>query len=123
MKTDGEEEEQFSTDYCNPKTGYTLPRLTPKHFSFNSHYGACPACHGIGTQPAIDPDLLVDPQKSLEEGAVRPWRTGNRRMVTYYEGLRDSLARAYGVSLEEKMGKPATGIPRCGAVRDRGPAD
>ncbi|MFM8715355.1 MAG: excinuclease ABC subunit UvrA, partial [Spartobacteria bacterium] len=49
-------EEKFSTDFCNPSTGFTMPRLTPKHFSFNSHLGACPACQGIGTESFFDPD-------------------------------------------------------------------
>ncbi|MCE9559371.1 MAG: excinuclease ABC subunit UvrA, partial [Armatimonadetes bacterium] len=70
------ESTRFSTDFCNPRTGYTLPRLTPKHFSFNSHLGACPACQGIGTENFLDPELMVDPAKTLEDGAVRPWKQG-----------------------------------------------
>ncbi len=86
-------EQRFSTDYSNPATGFTMPRLTPKHFSFNSHLGACPACHGIGTQMFCDPELMVDPAKTLAEGAVKPWKTGNKRMVQYYAALRSGLAR------------------------------
>jgi len=44
---------KYSIDYSNPETGFTLPQLTPKHFSFNSHYGACPACHGLGTEQVL----------------------------------------------------------------------
>src|SRR6266481_3060689 len=53
--TESEEwvEEKFSTDYGNAETGFTLGELTPKHFSFNSHLGACPACHGLGTQLVV----------------------------------------------------------------------
>ena len=40
--------------------GFTLPQLTPRHFSFNSHLGACAACHGLGTEQVCDPDLIVD---------------------------------------------------------------
>jgi len=90
-------EQRFSTDYCNPSTGFTMPRLTPKHFSFNSHFGACPACHGIGTQMFCDPELMVDPSKSLAEGAVKPWKTGNKRMKAYYGALLDGLTRDFGV--------------------------
>ena len=44
------EELRYSTDYGNAETDFTLGELTPKHFSFNSHLGACPACHGLGTE-------------------------------------------------------------------------
>ncbi len=93
-------EQKFSTDYCNPATGFTMPRLTPKHFSFNSHLGACSACHGIGTQLFCDPDLMVDAAKSLADGAVKPWRTGNKRMVQYYAALRDGLVREFRVDAD-----------------------
>ena len=84
-------EEKFSTDYCNPETGFTMPKLTPKHFSFNSHLGACPVCHGIGTELYFDPDLMVDPDKTLAQGAVRPWKSANKRMRAYYATLLQSL--------------------------------
>ena len=84
-------EEKFSTDYCNPETGFTMPRLTPKHFSFNSHLGACPVCHGIGTELYFDPDLMVDQDKTLAQGAVRPWKSANKRMRAYYAALLQGL--------------------------------
>ncbi|HVE15504.1 MAG TPA: excinuclease ABC subunit UvrA, partial [Chthoniobacterales bacterium] len=91
-------EQKFSTDYCNPATGFTMPRLTPKHFSFNSHLGACPTCHGVGTQMFCDPELMVDPAKSLAEGAIKPWKTGNKRMRQYYAALLEGLVREYRVA-------------------------
>ncbi|MEI8311122.1 MAG: excinuclease ABC subunit UvrA, partial [Verrucomicrobiota bacterium] len=84
-------EEKFSTDYCNPETGFTMPKLTPKHFSFNSHLGACPVCHGIGTELYFDPDLMVDAEKTLAQGAVRPWKSTNKRMRAYYASLLQGL--------------------------------
>ncbi len=90
-------EQRFSTDYCNPATGFTMTRLTPKHFSFNSHLGACPACHGIGTQMFCDPELMVDPAKSLADGTIRPWKTGNKRMRQYYAALLAGLVRDFHV--------------------------
>src|ERR1700726_2612269 len=73
------EELRYSTDYGNAETGFTLAELTPKHFSFNSHLGACPACHGLGTQPVIDPDLMISDQtRSIAEGAITPWRRGTK---------------------------------------------
>src|SRR6266481_2777530 len=76
---------RYSTDYGNAQTGFTLGELTPKHFSFNSHLGACPACHGLGTQLIIDPGLIIsDETKTIAEGAFTPWRRGTKRMRTYY---------------------------------------
>jgi excinuclease ABC subunit A len=92
------EEIRYSTDYGNPETDFSLGQLTPKHFSFNSHLGACPACHGLGTQLVCDPELMVtDPSKSLAEGAVVPWRRGTKRMQAYYRGLQSALIRHFEV--------------------------
>jgi excinuclease ABC subunit A len=93
------EEVRYSTDYGNPDTNFSLGQLTPKHFSFNSHLGACPACHGLGTQLVCDPELMVtDPSKSLAEGAVVPWRRGTKRMQAYYRGLQTALVRHFDVA-------------------------
>ncbi|MFM8230763.1 MAG: excinuclease ABC subunit UvrA, partial [Chthoniobacterales bacterium] len=83
----------FSTAFCNPKTGFRLPRLTPQHFSFNSHLGACPACHGLGTEPYFDPELILDPDKSLDDGAIVAWRKGTPKMAAYYAALTAALAK------------------------------
>ena len=93
------EELRYSTDYGNPETNFSLGHLTPKHFSFNSHLGACPACHGLGTQLVCDPELMVtDTAKSLAEGAVVPWRRGTKRMQAYYRGLQTALVRHFDVA-------------------------
>ena len=96
----GESEElRYSTDYGNAETGFTLGELTPKHFSFNSHLGACPACHGLGTQPIVDPDLMIsDPTKTLAEGAITPWRRGTKRMRAYYRHLQGALVKHFQVN-------------------------
>jgi excinuclease ABC subunit A len=92
------QELRYSTDYGNAETGFTLGALTPKHFSFNSHLGACPACHGLGTQPIVDPDLMIsDPTKTLAEGAITPWRRGTKRMRAYYRHLQSALAKHFQV--------------------------
>jgi excinuclease ABC subunit A len=92
-------EERFSTDYGNAETGFTLGELTPKHFSFNSHFGACPACHGLGTQLLIDPELMISDQtKTLAEGAITPWRRGTKRMQSYYRYLQDALVKHFQVN-------------------------
>ncbi len=93
-----ETNEKFSTDYSNPRTGFTIPKLTPRHFSFNSHLGACPACHGLGTETFFDPELMVDPERSLAEGCVLAWKTGNARMRVFYASLLEGLLEACPVS-------------------------
>ena len=107
----GEEwkETAFSTDYRDPETGFTLPALTPKHFSFNSHYGACPTCHGLGNLSELDPELMVpDPSKTLAEGAVVPWQRGvGKRMRVYYQAVLRGLAAAFDAPLD----KPFADLP------------
>src|SRR4051812_43203373 len=89
---------RFSTNYGNADTNFTLGELTPKHFSFNSHFGACPACHGLGTQEVVDVDLMIsDPTKSIAEGAIVPWRRGTKRMQAYYKSLQSALVKHFGV--------------------------
>ncbi|MFV0416014.1 MAG: excinuclease ABC subunit UvrA [Chthoniobacterales bacterium] len=92
------QELRLSTDFCNPNTDFTLPRLTPKHFSFNSHLGACPECHGIGTQSFVDPDLLLDESKTLTDNAVKPWKSSPKRMHAYYKALAEGLLEAYEIN-------------------------
>ena len=95
----------FSTAFANPRTGFTLPRLTPQHFSFNSHLGACPACHGLGTEPYFDPDLVLDPDKSLDDGAIVAWRKGTPKMQAYYAALNAALAKDAGVRTDVPLSK------------------
>src|SRR6202521_3564848 len=92
------EEFRYSTDYGNAETGFTLGELTPKHFSFNSHLGACPACHGLGMQLVCDPDLMIsDPSRTLAEGAITPWRRGTKPMQAYYRHLHGALGKQFHV--------------------------
>ena len=90
---------RYSTEYGNTETGFNLGELTPRHFSFNSHLGACPACHGLGTQLVMDPGLLISDQaKTLSEGAITPWRRGTKRMRAYYRHLQDALTKHFHVN-------------------------
>ncbi len=89
---------RYTTDYGNAESSFSLGELTPKHFSFNSHLGACPACHGLGTQLVCDADLMVsDPKKSLAEGAITPWRRGTKPMQAYYRSLQSALVKHFAV--------------------------
>ncbi len=85
----------------SPATGLSYEPLTPKHFSFNSPAGACPVCHGLGQKLVFDESLIVpDSEKSLDQGAVLPWRRGGKRMVVYYKSLLRGVAGHYQQNLE-----------------------
>jgi excinuclease ABC subunit A len=99
----GEEGEllSFTTAYANPRTGYLLEKLTPQHFSFNTHVGACPACQGVGVIKRPDPGLLVpDPSKSIIQGAVKSWWGRVPKMKALQDRGIEALARHFAVSLE-----------------------
>ncbi len=82
-------------------TGQSFDTLTPKHFSFNSPAGACPVCHGLGQKLVLDEGLVVpDAEKSLEDGAILPWRRGGKRMIVYYKAVLRGLAKQYEQSME-----------------------
>jgi excinuclease ABC subunit A len=107
-KSNGWIETLHSNRNLSPATGKSYERLTPKHFSFNAPAGACPVCHGLGQKMVFDEGLVVpDPDKSLEQGAILPWRRGGKRMVTYYKGLLRGVAAHYQQTLE----KPYKDLP------------
>ena len=90
----------FSEDYACIHCGISFAELQPRDFSFNSPYGACSACNGLGTKIEVDPDLVVpDKNRSLAEGALDPWRRGGRGYILYYRGLIRELAREHGFSM------------------------
>jgi len=103
---DSEEYEQhdFTFNFTNPDTGFSLPRLTPKHFSFNSHFGACPTCHGLGTRLVPDGELMVpDPGKSLRDGAIKTWWTGSKKRKGFHQRAIEDLAKVYRADLDEPI--------------------
>ena len=95
------DEELHSSQMVSVKTGKRFDTLTPKHFSFNSPFGACPVCHGLGQKLVFDPELVVpNPEKSLSTGAVVPWRRGGRRMIIYYNHVIRTVAKHYNQSTD-----------------------
>jgi excinuclease ABC subunit A len=91
----------YSNRNLSPATGKSYDLLTPKHFSFNAPAGACPVCHGLGQKLVFDEGLVApDPEKSLEQGAILPWRRGGKRMVIYYKALLRGVARHYQQSMD-----------------------
>ncbi|MGC8830784.1 MAG: excinuclease ABC subunit UvrA [Verrucomicrobiia bacterium] len=86
----------YSTRLFSPATGKSYEPVTPKHFSFNAPLGACPVCHGLGQKLVFDPALIVpDENKSLEQGAILPWKKGDKRMANYYQSLLKGVAAHY----------------------------
>ena len=83
-----------------PTCNISFEELKPRSFSFNSPYGACPTCSGLGAQLVFEEDLIVpDKELSLEDGAVQAWRRGGHRMIMYYKHLLKAVAGAYGVDM------------------------
>ncbi len=91
----------FSELYACASCGFSFEELSPRTFSFNSPYGACATCDGLGTRLEIDPELVVpDRDKSILEGAIAPWKRGGMHMAMYYNRLLRDAARAFHFSLE-----------------------
>ena len=84
--------------------GLSFEEPEPRNFSFNSPYGACPACDGLGTQFEVDPELVVpDPTKTLaEDGALSPWAGGRSR---WFDRMLEAVADEYGFSVETRWDK------------------
>jgi len=91
----------FSELYACAQCGFSFEELSPRMFSFNSPYGACATCDGLGTKLEMDPELVVpDRDKSLKEGAIEPWKRGGMHLIIYYNRLLREVARFYRISLE-----------------------
>src|SRR5262245_15722817 len=88
----------FSEKLACAQCGISFPEVSPRMFSFNNPYGACPECGGIGVRDEIDPDRLVpNPARSLREGALAPWAG---RETTYFRQTLQVLAKRHRFSLE-----------------------
>ncbi|MGE5197580.1 MAG: excinuclease ABC subunit UvrA [Deltaproteobacteria bacterium] len=91
----------FSEQYACTKCGISYPEVEPRTFSFNSPYGACPDCNGLGTKLEFDPDLIIpDKNKSINEGAIAAWKRGGRGYILYYRWLIRELSREIGFDLD-----------------------
>ena len=102
VNLDGSEEIlSFTTAFANPRTGYAIERLTPQHFSFNTHLGACPVCEGTGTTPTPDPTLLVpDETKSLADGAIKAWWARHPKVKQIFNQGIEALAKHFGAAMD-----------------------
>ena len=94
---DSGEETIFSSKFACPVSGFTIPEIEPRLFSFNNPFGACPACDGLGTKLYFDADLVVhDDSRSLYDGAVSPW---SHSSSPYYTQTLESIARTFKQSM------------------------
>ena len=89
----------FSEHLSCPESGFSIGEIEPRMFSFNSPYGACQSCDGIGTEIFFDPNLIIpDKTKALSEGAIAPWASGTSR---FYRQTLESLSQHYKFSMHK----------------------
>ena len=121
VEIDGEET-IYSSKYGCPDCGITLPELTPRSFSFNSPFGACEACGGIGMRHEVDVNKVIrDPSKSIREGAIKVSGWSIMDMGRIYETQLRAVAAKYGFSLDtpfEKLSDQAKNIILYGTGSD-----
>src|SRR5215510_14171314 len=96
----GPERILFSEKFACPVSGFTIPEIEPRLFSFNNPYGACPACGGLGVEQHVDEDLVIpDKEMTLRRGAIAPWAKSSS---PYYLQTLTALGKFYKFSLETK---------------------
>ena len=93
----------FSSKFSCPESGFTIEEIEPRLFSFNSPYGACEECEGIGHNLNVDPNLVVpDTKLSLQDGAISPW---SKSTSLYYAQTLSSLSKHYKFSMQQPWKK------------------
>jgi len=91
----------FSSKFACPVSGFTIPEIEPRLFSFNNPHGACPNCGGLGAEQRADPSLIVpDPKLTLRKGAIAPWARSNS---PYYLQTLEALAKHYKFRLDTRF--------------------
>ncbi|WP_454619170.1 excinuclease ABC subunit UvrA [Bradyrhizobium cenepequi] len=96
----GPERILFSEKFACPVSGFTIPEIEPRLFSFNNPYGACPACGGLGVEQHVDEDLVIpDKELSLRKGAIAPWAKSSS---PYYLQTLTALGKHYKFTLDTK---------------------
>src|ERR1700733_8022902 len=90
----------FSEKFACPVSGFTIPEIEPRLFSFNNPFGACPKCGGLGVEQHIDPDLVIpDKERTLRKGAIAPWAKSSS---PYYVQTLSALGKHYKFTLDTK---------------------
>ncbi|MCL1786092.1 MAG: excinuclease ABC subunit UvrA [Alphaproteobacteria bacterium] len=99
-RLDTNEDILYSTEFACPVSGFTVPKIEPRLFSFNAPLGACSECDGLGVQIHMSTDLVIpDPSLSLREGAIAPWSRGG--MLTQYEHVLEGLAKKFKIPMSK----------------------
>jgi len=89
----------FSEKLACPNCGFSIPKLEPRLFSFNNPFGACPSCMGLGTKVEVDPNLVINENLSINDGAIKPWNNPN----SYYFHFIEGLSKHMGFSLSTQF--------------------
>ncbi|MBD2848484.1 excinuclease ABC subunit UvrA [Paenibacillus sp. IB182496] len=98
-----QEELMFSSRLACPECGFSIDELAPRMFSFNSPFGACPTCDGLGSRMIVDPELLVpDQTKTIAEGAFEAWAGSTSN---YYPQFLESVCRHYKIPRDKPVGE------------------
>ena len=104
-------EEKISEHFACPDCRISFPKPEPRNFSFNSPFGACSTCNGLGSLMVMDPSLVIpDETKSIRNGAIPGWRKGFRRLILYYNHLLRCIADHCGMG-EEMLTTPWKDLP------------
>ncbi len=103
-------EEKISEKLACASCGTSIGQILPRNFSFNSPYGACQECNGLGTKLVFDPELVIpDPSLPIRKGAIPAWRRGPRRLMIYYKHLLHCIAEHF--DLPDMTAIPFKDIP------------
>lgn len=106
VKDDTWSDELFSEHYSCPVSGFTMPELEPRMFSFNSPFGACPECMGLGTRTEFDPDLVIpDRSKPVRDGAILPFVYKSGEVKEWWPQVLDAVGRATGFDASDSVQK------------------
>ncbi len=97
-----QEELMFSEKFSCIDCGISMEELAPRMFSFNSPFGACPTCEGLGTKQEIDPELILDLDQSIDQGGLIPWRGSKSKWMS---AILDSVCLKYGIDSERPIGE------------------
>lgn len=97
-RLDTNDDTLYSQDYACPVSGFTVPKIEPRLFSFNAPIGACASCDGLGVQMNMSPELVIpDPSKTILGGAIAPWSRGG--MLTQYDHLLTAISKKFKIPL------------------------
>lgn len=97
------QEKLYSTEAACPDCKISFAQLEPRTFSFNSPYGACPACEGLGYRVEFDPELVLVEAQSLAGGAILPWRNGGGKLARGHKKLVTDFAAEHGIAAESPL--------------------